>query len=82
VDIFHHEVVASFVLSGIEDGDDACMLEAGNDASLGFERRGEFAIGREVAKELDGDPTPEARVFGEPDFRHAASAQQPFEPVS
>ena len=78
MDVLHDEVGLALMAAGVVDRRDVWVLQPGDDARLAFE----VAIRAGAAKELDADPAAEAQVLGEPDFRHAAGTEQPFEAIS
>ena len=75
-DVFHHQVRAGLAGAEIEHVDEVWMRQPGGDERLALKAGDVGGVERErVGQHLDGHRPAEPGVVGEPDGRHASSAQ-------
>ncbi len=73
--------MASAGLSGVVNGDDVLVLEAGDGAHFVRKAGADLRAGA-CEQDLDRHPTSQAGILSEPDFGHATAAEQLLEAVS
>jgi len=74
--------VRTFVQADFMNGDDVRVIQGRRGARFLLESAQAIFVAREFpGQNLEGDPPPQARIFGEVDFAHPASADLFDNPV-